>query len=107
MDADLRSYFSWNVKQLFVFLVAEYSTPDNVLNEVVVDDFIIVNKSSAHIEKDPGYTKYPISDKGYALRGNNITFKLYWDVMPITGFLHLDHVPAMDGVFQLPKEYRE
>lgn len=29
MDADLRSAFSWNTKQLFVYVQAEYVTPEN------------------------------------------------------------------------------
>lgn len=30
MDADLRSCFNWNVKQLFVYVTAEYETEANV-----------------------------------------------------------------------------
>lgn len=30
MNVDLSSIFNWNVKQLYVYLVAEYSTPKNV-----------------------------------------------------------------------------
>ena len=29
IQADLRSVFSWNTKQLFVYLQAEYETPHN------------------------------------------------------------------------------
>ena len=34
IDADLRSVFNWNVKQLFVYVTAEYETEANVLNQV-------------------------------------------------------------------------
>ena len=30
VDADLRSLFNWNVKQLFVYVTAEYETEENV-----------------------------------------------------------------------------
>lgn len=30
LQADLRDAFNWNVKQLFLFVVAEYSTPSRV-----------------------------------------------------------------------------
>lgn len=30
IDADLRSVFNWNVKQLFVYVTAEYETEANV-----------------------------------------------------------------------------
>lgn len=34
IQADLRSAFSWNTKLLFVYLLAEYETPSNILNQV-------------------------------------------------------------------------
>jgi hypothetical protein len=34
LQADLNPLFNWNAKQLFVFLVAEYETTDNKLNQV-------------------------------------------------------------------------
>ena len=36
INADPRSVFNWNVKQLFVYITAEYETELNVLNQVVV-----------------------------------------------------------------------
>ena len=37
---DLSSVYNWNVKQIFVFLVAEYESPSNRRNEVVVWDHV-------------------------------------------------------------------
>ena len=34
MQADLNPLFNWNVKQLFLYLTAEYETPNNKLNQV-------------------------------------------------------------------------
>ena len=34
INADLRSVFNWNVKQLFAYVTAEYETEANVLNQV-------------------------------------------------------------------------
>ncbi|CAH9110602.1 unnamed protein product [Cuscuta europaea] len=34
VSADLQSLFTWNTKQVFVFLAAEYETPKNALNQV-------------------------------------------------------------------------
>lgn len=31
LDADLEPLFNWNVKQLFLYLTAEYTTPKNVI----------------------------------------------------------------------------
>ena len=36
MQADLNPLFNWNVKQLFLYLTAEYETPNNQLNQVRV-----------------------------------------------------------------------
>ena len=33
-QADLNPLFNWNVKQLFLYLTAEYETPNNKLNQV-------------------------------------------------------------------------
>ncbi|KAJ0791434.1 putative signal peptidase I [Helianthus annuus] len=35
ISADLQSLFTWNTKQVFVFLAAEYETPQNSLNQVI------------------------------------------------------------------------
>lgn len=44
LEADLRSVFSWNTKQLFVYLQAEYETPSNKINQIVLWDAIIEEK---------------------------------------------------------------
>lgn len=35
LQANLNPLFNWNAKQLFVFLMAEYETVDNKLNQVI------------------------------------------------------------------------
>lgn len=44
LEADLRSVFSWNTKQLFVFLQAEYETEENGVNQIVLWDNIVEKK---------------------------------------------------------------
>lgn len=34
LKTDLTDLFNWNVKQLFLYLTAEYITPNNELNQV-------------------------------------------------------------------------
>ena len=36
LQADLNPLFNWNVKQLFLYLTAEYETPNNKLNQVKI-----------------------------------------------------------------------
>lgn len=35
LQTDLTHLFNWNVKQLFLYLTAEYQTPNNELNQVL------------------------------------------------------------------------
>ena len=41
LEADLTELFHWNNKQLFVYILAEYETTQNDINQVVVWDRII------------------------------------------------------------------
>ncbi|CAA3025520.1 signal peptidase complex subunit 3B [Olea europaea subsp. europaea] len=47
ITADLQTLFTWNTKQVFVFLAAEYETPKNALNQVSLWDVIIPTKERA------------------------------------------------------------
>lgn len=47
LDADLRPAFHWNIKQLFVFVVAEYESKANPLNQVIVWDMIVKSPEEA------------------------------------------------------------
>ena len=49
LHADLRPAFNWNVKQLFVFVVAEYRSKTNPLNQVVIWDKIIEHPKDARL----------------------------------------------------------
>jgi len=88
LDADLRSVFNWNVKQLFVFVTAQYRTPTNGFNEVVIWDRVVNQSADARLRLSAAFNKYPVIDQHTELRGAAITLALNWDVMPITGLLH-------------------
>lgn len=105
IDADLRSVFNWNVKQLFVYVTAEYETDANVLNQVVVWDTIINDQESAWIRSDSVVNKYSLTDQGYGLRDNNVSLVLNWNTVPMTGLLRLHH--GWDNIkeFKVPEEY--
>ncbi|KAG5541376.1 hypothetical protein RHGRI_021270 [Rhododendron griersonianum] len=60
VSANLQSLFTWNTKQVFVFLAAEYETPKNSLNQ------------------------------GSNLRGREYNLTLHWHVMPKTGKMFAD-----------------
>ncbi|KAG6478674.1 hypothetical protein ZIOFF_062118 [Zingiber officinale] len=62
ISADLSSLFTWNTKQVFVFVAAEYETPQNALNQ------------------------------GNNLRGKDYNMTLHWHIMPKTGKMFADKI---------------
>nr|QBH72901.1 microsomal signal peptidase 23 kd subunit [Thermobia domestica] len=88
LHTDLTPLFNWNVKQLFLYLTAEYATPNNKLNQVVLWDKIIQRGENAVLDFKNVNTKYYFWDDGNGLRGNdNVTLVLSWNVIPNAGLL--------------------
>ena len=88
IEADFRAAFNWNVKQLFVYVVAEYESKKNPLNQIVVWDKIVESKDDAYIKLKRHSVKYALIDQGAELRNKTINFVLAWDHMPYTGRLY-------------------
>mmetsp|Transcript_17752 Transcript_17752/g.19463 ORF Transcript_17752/g.19463 Transcript_17752/m.19463 type:complete len:182 (+) Transcript_17752:170-715(+) len=109
IDADMNPAFHWNVKQLFVHVVASYETDAKIINDVVIWDKIIENIDSAedkHIQQTNVFVKYALVDMGNELRNKKVTLKLMWDHMPITGFVYMDQQSVESrSSFQLSKDY--
>ena len=51
------------------------------------------------------YNKYALIDQYDELRGRDVTFKLKWDTMPMSGSLYLAEVPRGSVEVRLPKKY--
>lgn len=105
LQTDLTHLFNWNVKQLFLYLTAEYSTPSNKLNQVVLWDKIILRGENAVLDFKNMNTKYYFWDDGNGLKGNpNVTLTLSWNIIPNAGLL-----PSIfafgQHVFRFPAEY--
>jgi signal peptidase complex subunit 3 len=106
LKVDLSPAFHWNIKQLFVYVVALYDSDDGS-NEVVLWDKIVEAGDPKIIDEQNLFVKYALLDKGDDLRGKEVTLQLQWDHMPITGLLHMDKQPLEQGSkFQLPNEYQ-
>ncbi|XP_065854500.1 signal peptidase complex subunit 3A-like [Euphorbia lathyris] len=103
ITADLQSLFTWNTKQVFVFLAAEYKTPKNSLNQVSLWDTIIPAKDRAKFQIQTG-NKYRFVDQGNNLRGKEFNLTMHWHVMPKTGKMLAGKL-VMPG-YRLPEEYR-
>ncbi|XP_022150797.1 signal peptidase complex subunit 3B-like [Momordica charantia] len=103
ISADLQSLFTWNTKQVFVFLAAEYETPKNSLNQISLWDGIIPSKEDAKFQIHTS-NKYRFVDQGSNLRGKEFNLTLHWHVMPKTGKMFANKL-AMSG-YRLPEDYR-
>merc|ERR1712115_194618 len=105
LTVDLKPLFNWNVKQLFLYLSAEYSTPKNKVNQVVLWDKIIQRGENAVLDYRSMNTKYYFWDDGNGLLNHkNVTLTLSWNVIPNAG--NLPRI-ASSGAhsFKFPSEY--
>ena len=107
LDVDLTPAFHWNIKQLFVYVVAIYETSGRT-NQVVLWDKIVEFDDPKVLNEKNTFVKYALVDKrGGSLRGKDVTLQLQWDHMPITGLLYLDMQPIeTTSSFALPTEYQ-
>merc|ERR1712216_28780 len=103
LKVDLCDVWHWNIKELFVFITAEYKTADHDLNQVIIWDHIITEKESALINKLSALNKYSLFDHGHGLRRNEITFYLNWYTIPVSGRLFSQRREGHK--IQLPSNY--
>ena len=103
LSADLTSAFSWNTKELFVFLGAEYESKGRKVNQVSLWDRTIESKEEAVRHLPYVRNKYKLVDRGHHLRGLKFNLTLFWHVVPVVGKL-TQHNITFEGS-QLPDEY--
>ncbi|XP_021761069.1 signal peptidase complex subunit 3B-like [Chenopodium quinoa] len=103
ISADLQSLFTWNTKQVFAFVAAEYETKKHVLNQLSLWDTIIESKEKAKFSVSIS-NKYRFTDQGSNLRGKEFNLTLHWHVMPKTGKMFADKI-VLSG-YHLPEQYR-
>ena len=73
LKVDLTPAFHWNIKQLFVYVVAVYET-EGRLNQVVLWDKIVQASDpdqQKHIDESNVFVKYALVDQGDELRGKD------------------------------------
>nr|QQP23429.1 signal peptidase subunit [Sedum alfredii] len=103
IKADLSSLFTWNTKQIFVFVAAEYETAKNAVNQISLWDAIIPTKDEANISIQVA-NKYRFTDQGSNLRGKPFNLTLHWHVMPKTGKMFADKI--IKSGYRLPEDYK-
>jgi len=90
LHADLRSEFSWNTKQLYVYVLAEYETEKAPYNEMVIWNRIIERKENAKLDIRKLQKMYPftLTSQNNDLRGKEFNLTLAWNIMPKVGRLY-------------------
>ena len=109
LKADMRPAFHWNIKQLFVYVVASYESKKNTNNQIVIWDKIVeaIHPEDMVIDLENVFVKYALVDQGDELRGKEVKLQLMWDHMPITGLLYQGEQPLSEASsFSLPAEYK-
>uniref|UniRef100_A0A915DQI2 Signal peptidase complex subunit 3 n=1 Tax=Ditylenchus dipsaci TaxID=166011 RepID=A0A915DQI2_9BILA len=86
-----------SLSELFVYLVAEYSTMKNVVNQVVLWDKIVMRTDRQVIMEESINPKYYFLDDGSNLLSHqNVTLILKWNVVPNAGFDLLTRILDVD-----------
>jgi len=85
---DLRPLFSWNTKQVFVSIDADYETERNKRNTISLWDSIVTQKTNALLNYQNVRNKYRFIDQGTHLRGREVNYTVRWEVMPVAGKLY-------------------
>ncbi|TKR58046.1 hypothetical protein L596_030670 [Steinernema carpocapsae] len=90
IHVDVSPVYNWNVKQLFLYLVAEYKSPKYKMNQVVLWDKIIKRDELSVVHEEHVIPKYYFFDEGNNLLNHkNVTLQLRWNVIPNAGYIRL------------------
>ena len=105
LDGHFEDCFDWNVKQLFIYLTANYRTESNILNQVVLWDYILNRGEKGQLTLRNQHPEYYMWDDGFGLRGNNnVTLTLSMNIIPNAGFLQTAISPTTH-TFSFPQDY--
>lgn len=105
MDADFEDCFDWNVKQLFIYLTANYKTESNVLNQIVLWDYVLNRGEKGQLRLKNQHPEYYMWDDGFGLIGNNnISLTLSMNIIPNAGFLQ-NAISPVTHTFSFPDHY--
>ena len=105
LHADLRSCFSWNTKQLFVYVQVSFlSAGGSDSNSIVVWDKVLRSRDDALLDMKRTRNEYRLYDRdGASIKGNTVNVTVSWNVMPKVGKLYHDS-RTFPGI-KMPNEY--
>ena len=88
MDIDFAPCFNWNSNLVFAWVSATYKTgKQNLTTSVTVYDKIILRPDTKthQIVFSKKSFEYPLIDTYKTLEGQDVTFELHWEHMPVVG----------------------
>ena len=91
LDVELSKLFTWNTKQIFVYIVAEYKTKKHPTNKVVIWDTVIdqADRMDADFFIENLEAKYPLNDVADSLDNVDVTLSVNWEITPVLGVFTL------------------
>ncbi|KZW01942.1 signal peptidase 22 kDa subunit [Exidia glandulosa HHB12029] len=102
-SGDLRPLFDWNTKQVFLYLVADYTNSQGVHNEVVIWDRIVRRKEDARLRIADQNNKYPFKDYSTTFKNSSdVGFTMHYNIMPHVGILKYGTVGTISDRVQFP-----
>lgn len=106
LSLDLSTEYSWNVNQLYVFVVASYETSKNERNEIIIYDKIVRELKDYKINLKQARIKYPLRDEHRnTLAGKNVQLSVRYQVMPVFGLMQTKDVPKAVAKLTIPNQY--
>lgn len=107
LEADLRSEFTWNTKQLYIHVDIDFATPNTPINSVVMWNAIVQLKKNAvfKIEELRAMRPFIVTDLDNSLPGTPFNVTVEWEVMPKVGRVYY-RSKTFSG-FRFPDEYHK
>ena len=105
LSADLSREFSWNTKQLFAWVAADYATPASPATTAILWSAILEEPADAAFAVARLRAAYPyaVTDRAGELRGRAFNVTVGWSVMPRVGAMRTRSVSF--GGFAFPDAY--
>eukprot|EP00754_Rhynchopus_humris_P000092 Rhum_TRINITY_DN10063_c0_g1::Rhum_TRINITY_DN10063_c0_g1_i1::g.36609::m.36609/K12948/SPCS3, SPC3; signal peptidase complex subunit 3 len=102
--ADMRPLWHWNVKQVFLYCTASWTTKGR-LHETFLYD-VIIREPQEHVvgSDDRPVLDYVLKGDQGTLVGNNFTLHVKWNVMPLSGLLYYGETSHSSIPFTIPED---
>ncbi|GAA5931095.1 signal peptidase complex subunit SPC3 [Sporobolomyces koalae] len=106
LKTDLRNLFHWNTKQVFVSLVADYSTPNYAQNSVVLWDRIVPARTHARLNLQEARQKYEFKTPDRSFENSTAVYSLHYQVQPFVGKLTQGRIVGTEPIQFPPRSMR-